>query len=189
MPLLPLTPSAVMKARPCYDDIEQANCYCSPYWGRSCSKIACASPLDSGLRGHVPRARSVNRRGTHLPERKERAPMSTEDTNGHANGHNADQPLRCEFGKTLFWEGKCLRVGEVQLDGSLLCVAHAKLLRLEVRESTLLGTVFELDKWLDNPSNRADELHWRRRLHERDEVVERLRFNRTLIEAQKGPER
>jgi len=105
------------------------------------------------------------------------------------NGHNADQRLRCEFGKTLFWEGKCLRVGEVQLNGSLLCVAHAKLLRLEVRESTLLGTVFELDKWLDNPSNRADELHWRRRLHQRDEVVERLRFNRTLIEAQKGPER
>jgi hypothetical protein len=101
------------------------------------------------------------------------------------NGHIADQRLRCEFGKTLFWEGKCLRVGEVQLDGSLLCVAHAKLLRLEVRESTLLATVFEMDKWLDNPSNRADELHWRRLLHQRDETVEQLRFNRTLIVAQK----
>ena len=105
------------------------------------------------------------------------------------NVHTADPWLRCEFGKTLFGRGECPRVGEVQLDGSLLCVAHAKLLRLEERESALLGKVFEMDKWLENPSNRADELRWRRRLHERDEVVEQLRFNRTLIEAQKGPER
>ena len=105
------------------------------------------------------------------------------------NGHNADQRLRCEFGKTLFGRGECPRVGEVQLDGSLLCVAHTKLLRLEERESTLLGKVFEMDQWLENPSNRADELRWRRLLHERDEAVEQLRFNRTLIEAQKGPGR
>ena len=116
--------------------------------------------------------------------------MPPEDTNGHANGHanghNADQRPRCEFGKSRFAEGECPRPGEVQLDGSLLCVAHDKLLRLEVRESTLLAPVFELDKWLENPSNRADELHWRRRLHERDEVVEQLRFNRTLIDTHKG---
>src|SRR5215212_6321872 len=181
-PLPPLRPSAVRMARPCYDDIEQTNC--SPYWGRS-RKIGFASPLDSGLRGHVPRARSVNRRGTHLPERKERAPMPPEDTNGHINGHKADQRPRCEFGKSLFSEGECQRPGEVQSDGSLLCAPHDKLLRLEVRESTLLATVFELDKWLENPSNRAEELHWRRVLHERDEAVEQLRFNRTLIDTHK----
>jgi hypothetical protein len=45
--------------------------------------------------------------------------------------------------------------------------------------------VFEMDKWLENPSNRAEQLHWRRRLHEREEVLEQLRFNRTLIEAHK----
>jgi hypothetical protein len=105
------------------------------------------------------------------------------------NDHTADPWPRCEFSKTLFGRGECKRVGEVQLDGSLLCLAHAKLLRLEERESTLLGTVFEMDKWLENPSNRAEQLHWRRRLHERDEIVEQLRFNRTLIEAHKGPER
>jgi hypothetical protein len=110
--------------------------------------------------------------------------MPLEDT----NGHNADPWPRCEYGKTLFGEGECKRVGEVQLDGSLLCVAHAKLLRLEERESTLLGRVFEMDKWLENPSNRAEQLHWRRLLDERDEVVEQLRFNRTLIEAHKGPD-
>jgi hypothetical protein len=62
---------------------------------------------------------------------------------------------------------------------------YGKQLRLEAQESTLLGTVFEMDKWLDNPDNRADQLHWRRLLRERDEVVEQLRFNRTLLEAHK----
>jgi hypothetical protein len=101
-----------------------------------------------------------------------------------ADGNTAVSQPHCEIEKTLFTEGECPRPGEVQLDGSLLCVAHAKLLRLEARESTLLGRVFEMDKWLENPSNRADQLHWRRR-HERDEVVEQLRFNRTLIEVHK----
>jgi hypothetical protein len=62
---------------------------------------------------------------------------------------------------------------------------YGKQLRLEAQESTLLGTVFEMDKWLDNPDNRADKLRWRRLLRERDEVVEQLRFNRTLLEAHK----
>jgi hypothetical protein len=96
-----------------------------------------------------------------------------------------EQRGRCEFGKTLFAEGDCQRPGEVQLDGSLLCISHAKLLRLEMRESTMLGTVFEMDKWLDNPNNRADHFRWQRLLRERDETVEELRFNRTLIEVHK----
>ena len=107
--------------------------------------------------------------------------MALEDT----NIHTTDQHPRCEYGKTLFTEGECPRTGEVQVDGSLLCVPHAELLRLEVRESTLLGTVFEMDKWLDNPDNQADQLHWRRVLHQRYEAVEQLRSNRTLIEAHK----
>jgi hypothetical protein len=105
----------------------------------------------------------------------------------NSDNHIADQQNRCEFGKTPVSGSECPRPGEVQLDGSLLCLAHAKLLRLEARESTLLGRVFEMDQWLENPSNRADQLHWRR-LHERDEAVEQLRFNRTLIEAHKVPE-
>ena len=102
-----------------------------------------------------------------------------------SNAQSADHEPRCEFAKTLFSEGECQRLGEVQFDGSLLCVPHAELLRLKVRECTLLGTVFELDKWLDNPNNRADELRWRRLLRERDETVEQLRYNSTLIEAHK----
>ena len=102
-----------------------------------------------------------------------------------ANAQPADHEPRCEFGKTLFSEGECQKLGAVQFDGSLLCVPHAELLRLKVRECTLLGTVFELEKWLDKPNNRADELRWRRLLRERDEVVEQLRFNRKLLEAHK----
>jgi hypothetical protein len=107
--------------------------------------------------------------------------LALEDT----NVHTTELQPRCEHGKTLFAEGECRMTGEVQLDGSLLCVTHAEQLRLEVRENTLLGTVFEMDKWLDNPDNRADQLHWRRVLRQRDETVEKLRSNRTLIEAHK----
>lgn len=99
--------------------------------------------------------------------------------------HTADQQARCEFDKPFFSEGECQRLGEVQLDGSLLCVPHAELLRLQAQEGTLLVRVFEMDKWLDNSNNRADQLHWQRVLRQRDEVLQQVRFNHTLIEAHK----
>ncbi len=107
----------------------------------------------------------------------------------NSDDHIADLQNRCEFRKPPVSESECPRPGEVQLDGSVLCVPHAKLRRLEARESSLLGTVFEMDKWLDEPNNRADELRWRRLMHERDEAVEQLRFNRTLIEAHQEQDR
>jgi hypothetical protein len=61
-------------------------------------------------------------------------------------------------------------------------VHHAELLKLEDHSDILLGTVFEMDKWLDDIHNRTDELRWRRMLHQRDEVVEELRSTRTRIE-------
>jgi hypothetical protein len=105
--------------------------------------------------------------------------MALKDTTDHTE----DQQARCEFDKPFFSEGECQWPGEVQLDGSLLCVPHAELLRLEVKENILLGTVFEMDKWLDELNNRADQLHWQRVLHQRDEVVDQLRLNHTLLEA------
>ena len=107
--------------------------------------------------------------------------MALEDT----NGHTTELQPRCEFGKTPFSEGECRMAGEVQLDGSRLCVPHAKLLRLQAQEDTLLDMVFELDKWLDNPDNQADELRWRRLMHQRDGAVEHLRYLRILIDAHK----
>ena len=105
--------------------------------------------------------------------------MALEDT----SDHTADQQPHCEFGKTLLSEGECQRLGEVQVDGSLLCEPHAQLLKLEVREGILLSKVFKMDKWLDGPGTRANQSRWWRVLRQRDEAVERLRFNRTLLEA------
>ena len=103
------------------------------------------------------------------------------------------EAVRNHLQRDAFVEGAQIEVyangGEVQLDGSVLCVPHAELLRLEVQQSTLLGTVFEMDKWLDNPNNRADELRWRRVLHQRDETVEQLRVNRSLVGAHKEGDR
>ena len=98
-----------------------------------------------------------------------------EDTNEQF----ADQQPRCEIGKTLTAEGECQRLGEVQLDGSLLCVPHAELLRLGQRSEALLGEVFKMDEWLESADGQVDELRVRRAEHHRTELVEQLRFNRT----------
>jgi hypothetical protein len=101
-----------------------------------------------------------------------------EDTNEQ---FPTDQQPRCEIGKVLTAEGECQRLGEVQLDGTLLCTPHAELLRLESRSEAMLGKVFEMDEWLDSVDGEADELRVRRAEHHRNELVEQLRFNRTRI--------
>ena len=67
------------------------------------------------------------------------------------------------------------------MDGSVLCVRHAKLLRLKDRSETMLGVVFEMDQWLERVDGQADELRVRRVEHQRNEVVEQLRFDSTQI--------
>jgi hypothetical protein len=98
------------------------------------------------------------------------------------NEQSANQQPRCEIDKILTAEGECLRLVEVQLDGSVLCVSHAELLRLKDRSETMLGTVFEMDKWLESVDGQADELRVRRIEHQRNEIVEQLRLNRMHIE-------
>jgi hypothetical protein len=92
-----------------------------------------------------------------------------------------DQQPRCEIGKVLTSEGECRRLGEAQLDGSLVCTSHAELLKLEGRSETMLGEVFKMDEWLDSVDGEANELRVRRAEHHRNELVEQLRFNRTRI--------
>ena len=124
--------------------------------------------------GRVPLTGEVDK-----PRRKKRAPVSPEkDTNEQF----ADQQPRCEIDKTLIAEGECRRLGEIQLDGSLLCVAHAELVRLRERSEALLGDVFKMDEWLESVDGEADELRVRRAEHHRNELVEQLRFNRTRID-------
>ncbi len=104
--------------------------------------------------------------------------MSSENTNKLFT----DQQHRCEIAKIHIAEGECRKLGGVELNGSLLCVPHAELLRLEDRSETMLHKVFEMDQWLDSVDGEADELRVRRAEHHRNELVEQLRFNRTLID-------
>ena len=102
------------------------------------------------------------------------------------NQHLTDQQLRCEIGKIHTAEGECRRLGEVHLDGSLLCVAHAELLRLGDSSEALLGEVFKMDEWLESVDGEADELRVRRAEHHRNEIVEQLRFTRTRMALIRG---
>jgi len=95
--------------------------------------------------------------------------------------HFADQQPRCEVNKVRTAEGECRRLGEVSLDGTLLCAAHAELLGLEGRSEALLGEVFKMDEWLDSVDGEVEELRVRRAEHHRKELVEHLRFNRARI--------
>jgi hypothetical protein len=97
------------------------------------------------------------------------------------NEQFADQQSRCDIDKILTAEGECRRLGEVQLEERLLCVRHAKLLRLKYRSETMIGVVFEMDQWLESVDGQADELRVRRVEHQRNEVVEQLRFDRTQM--------
>ena len=98
------------------------------------------------------------------------------------NEQFVDHQPRCEIAKTLIEEGECQRLGEVQLDGKLLCSSHAELVRLGERSEAMLSNVFKMDRWLESVDGQADELRvWRAEQH-RNELVEQLRFNRTRIE-------
>jgi hypothetical protein len=98
------------------------------------------------------------------------------------NEQFSDQQPRCEIGKIHIAEGECQSLGEVQLDGSVLCVHHAELLRLQNRSETMLGDVFQMDEWLESVDGEADELRVRRAEHHRNELVEQLRFDRARIQ-------
>ena len=103
--------------------------------------------------------------------------MSSENTNEQFS----DQQPQCEIAK-IHISGECQRLGEVQLNGSLLCVPHAELLRLQNRSETMLGEVFKMDQWLESVDGQADELRVRRAEHHRNVLVEQLRFDRARIQ-------
>src|SRR5215212_4110850 len=146
---------------------------CGCLTGAEAAASSGALPPSTRAFGHVPLTGEVDK-----PRRKERALVAQEvDT----NEKSADQQPRCEIDKILTAEGECRRLGEVQVDGRLLCVRHAELLRLKDRSETMLGTVFEMDQWLESVDGEADELRVRRIEHQRNEVIEQLRVDRTHI--------
>jgi hypothetical protein len=99
-----------------------------------------------------------------------------------ADGTSPLSQPRCEIEKTPL-EGECQRPGEVRYKGILLlCGPHAALLQLEDRAQAVLGSIFQMDEWLEgNGSSGADEEYLGRIRHEREEAVAALRLIREQI--------
>ena len=100
-----------------------------------------------------------------------------------ADGNSPLSQPRCEIEKTPLVEGECQRPGEVRYKGMLLlCGPHAALLELEDRAEAVLGSVFQMDEWLEeNGSSGADEEYLGRIQHEREEALAALRLIRVQI--------
>jgi|SRR5829696_2946119 hypothetical protein len=98
-----------------------------------------------------------------------------------ADNSPLSQP-RCEIEKTPLG-GECERPGEVRYKGMiLLCGLHAALLQLEDRAEAVLGSVFQMDEWLEEKGSfGADEEYLGRIRHEREEAVAALRLIRVQI--------
>jgi hypothetical protein len=99
-----------------------------------------------------------------------------------AEGNSSLSQPRCEIEKTPL-EGECQRPGEVRYKVIILvCGPHAALLQLEDRAQAVLGSVFQMDEWLEeNGSSGADEEYLGRIRHEREEAVAALRLIRVQI--------
>jgi hypothetical protein len=88
----------------------------------------------------------------------------------------------CEFVESLFEVG-CHNPGEVRYEGRLLCISHARLLKLENHADTLLDRVFRADAWLDNDDNLANQEGAEHVRREQDEALAQLRRTRLRIMA------
>ncbi len=98
-----------------------------------------------------------------------------------ADGNAAVSQPPCEIAKTIL-EEECERPGESRYRGMLLCGPHAALLGVENRAEALLGTMFMLDKWMEeNGSSEANEEYLGRIRHQREEVVAALRLTRMQL--------
>jgi hypothetical protein len=99
-----------------------------------------------------------------------------------ADGNSSLSQPRCEIEK-LPSEGACQRPGEVRYKGIIqVCGPHAALLQLEDRAQAVLGSVLQMDEWLqENGSSGADEEYLGRIRHEREEAVDALRHLRVQI--------
>jgi hypothetical protein len=105
--------------------------------------------------------------------------MPQEETDGNTA---LSQP-RCEIEKTSLVDEGCERLGQIRYGGVLLlCGPHAALLGLEDRAEALLGSVLQMDEWMEkNWSSATDEEFVGRIRHERDDALGALRLTRVQI--------
>ena len=116
--------------------------------------------------------------------------MSHEEAHGYTHKYDEYTDLasqhRCESGKTLL-EGECQRPGEVLYGMRLLCVPHARLLKLRDPADALLDRVFRADEWLETAENLANQEGAEHVRREREEAIVQLRHTRIeLMAASKG---
>ena len=116
--------------------------------------------------------------------------MSHEEAHGYTHEYDAYTDLasqhRCESGKTLL-EGECQRPGEVLYGVRLLCVPHARLLKLRDHADALLDRVFRADEWLETAENLANQEGTEQVRREREEAIVQLRHTRIeVMAASKG---
>ena len=116
--------------------------------------------------------------------------MSHEEAHGYTHEYDAYTDLasqhRCESGKTLL-EGECQRPGEVLYGVRLLCVPHARLLKLRDHADALLDREFRADEWLETAENLADQEGTEQVRREREEAIVQLRHTRIeVMAASKG---
>ena len=72
--------------------------------------------------------------------------MPQEETDGNTA---LSQP-RCEIEKTSLVDEGCEKLGQIRYGGVLLlCGPHAALLGLEDRAEALLGSVLQMDEWME----------------------------------------
>jgi hypothetical protein len=116
--------------------------------------------------------------------------VSHEEAHGYTHEYDEYTDLasqhRCESGKTLL-EGECQRPGEVLYGMRLLCVPHARLLKLTDHADALLDRVFRADEWLETAENLANQEGAEHVRREREEAIVQLRDTRIeLMAASKG---
>ena len=76
----------------------------------------------------------------------------------------------------------CEKLGQIRYGGVLLlCGPHAALLGLEDRAEALLGSVLQMDEWMEQNGSSADEELVGRIRHERDDARDALRLTRVQI--------
>ncbi len=92
-----------------------------------------------------------------------------------------NQRTHCEFSTTLMGTA-CEGPGEVRYAGVCVCVNHALLLALEERTNTLMSVVLSLDRLVEAPDPRADDLRLPRLKHQIREAEYQLRFSRLELD-------
>jgi hypothetical protein len=98
-----------------------------------------------------------------------------------ADGNTVVPQPHCEIAKTILDE-ECERPSEVRYGEMLLCGPHADLLGLEHQAEALLGSVFQMDAWLEqNGDSATDDEFVGRIMREREEAVGALRLIRAQL--------